>query len=131
MSTQVVRLGAWCDVVTEDELGVSFRVEEFAVLGDGRRLILHADRGFEVRSHRFGATPVDPWTALTAEQLRTDVYTTVLPDDAEESGEEHAWGWLSALLRARGVVSPPEELRVLPYDVVFSERLRLRLMPGL
>ena len=63
----VVRLGAWCDFVTEDEYqqelvtngwppngnfveefnrGVSFVVHEFADLADGRRLTLHEERGF-------------------------------------------------------------------------------------
>jgi hypothetical protein len=42
VGTRVVRLGAWCDFVTEDEV----RVEDFAVLADGRRILLPADRGF-------------------------------------------------------------------------------------
>ncbi len=55
---------------------------------------------------------------------------TVLPDDAEETGEEHPWEWLAELLRAQGVEAPPEDLRGLPYDVEFSDRLRARLPAG-
>lgn len=71
VSSQVVRLGAWCDSVTEDERRISFRVGEFAVLADGRRLTLHTDRGFDLRAGSFGRTP-DPWAHLTLDQLRTD-----------------------------------------------------------
>jgi hypothetical protein len=95
VDTQVVRLGAWCDIETEDEArrrflteaadgddgpeavdgragpqpgrfvpgpgmpvlypgGIDFRVEEFAVLADGRRIRLHAERGFGLSA---GTTP--------------------------------------------------------------------------
>jgi hypothetical protein len=108
--------------------GVSFRVAEFAVLADGRHVTLHDDRGFDVLAHEAErSAPVDPWRRLTLEQLERGVRTTVLPDDAEDSGEEHPWEWLSGLLRAHGVEVPPEELRLLPYHVVFSERLRARV----
>ncbi|MGY2065079.1 hypothetical protein [Blastococcus sp. SYSU DS0619] len=100
---------------------LNFRVEEFAVLADGRRLRLHAERGFGLSA---GA---DPWRHLTVESLVQDVRATVLPDDAEDTGEEHPWEWLAQLLRARGVDVPPEHLVGLPYDVELSDRLRARL----
>lgn len=168
MGTQVVRLGAWCDFVTEEESrqqllaeaaaaddqqeavdgragpqparfvpgpdmpspvagtppGISFRVEEFAVLADGRRVRLHAERGFGL------SAGVDPWQYQTLERLEADVRTTLLPDDAEDSGEDHPWEWLSELLRAQGIEASTEELRVLPYDVEFSDRLRARVPAG-
>lgn len=151
----MVRLGAWCDLETEqdarrrlaeasagappvdpdaepgpglfvpgpgetvlDPSGLAFSVEEFAVLADGRRLRLHAERGFAMGA---GA---HPWAFVTRAGLRSDVLTTVLPDDAEETGEEHPWDWLAQLLRAQGVEASPDELRVLPYDVELSDRLR-------
>ena len=130
MGLQVISLGAWCDFVVEDDLhhGVSFRVAEFAVLADGRRVTLHDERGFDVLAQEAGhSAPVDPWRRLTLEELERDVRTTVLPDNAEDSGEEHPWEWLSGLLQAHGVVVSPDELRLLPYEVVFSERLRERV----
>jgi hypothetical protein len=134
-------LGAWCDFVTEDEyrqrlvrdgwpaeeiehlveefnLGVSFDVHEFAELTDGRRLTLHEERGF---------TTSGQWRHLTLENLERDVRTTVLPDD-DDTQDEHPWEWLVALLQARGVEATAEELRLLPYGVEFSERLRARLV---
>ena len=142
----VVRLGAWCDFVTEDEYrqrlvrdgwpadevenlvedfkrGVSFVVHEFAELADGRRLTLHEERGFTTSR---GPAPSDMWWYLTLEHLERDVRTTVLPDD-DDTQDEHPWEWLAGLIRAHGVEATAEELRLLPYDVVFSERLRARL----
>ncbi len=156
MTVTVVRLGAWCDFVTEDEYrerllrggragptgspacpsvpspiqadsvenlvedfkrGVSFVVHEFADLADGRRITLHEERGFT------GSTM---WRDLTLDDLERDVRTTVLPDD-DDTQDEHPWEWLAELLHVRGVEATAEELRPLPYDVVFSERLRARL----
>ena len=137
----VTGLGAWCDFVTEDEyrqrlvrdgwpaeeiehlveefnLGVSFDVHEFAELTDGRRLTLHEERGF---------TTSGQWRHLTLENLERDVRTTLLPDD-DDTQDEHPWEWLVALLHPRGVEATAEELRLLPYGVEFSERLRARLV---
>ena len=146
----VVGLGAWCDLVTEDEYrqrliregwpaaeienlvedfkrGVSFDVHEFAELDDGRTLTLHQDRGFTGSTMASGGTaPDDQWCFLTLEELERDVRTTVLPDD-DDTGYDHPWEWLAGLLRDHGVEATVEELRVLPYDVVFSERVRTRL----
>jgi hypothetical protein len=63
---------------------------------------------------------------LTLEHLERDVRTTVLPDD-DDTQDEHPWEWLAGLIRAHGEEATAEELRLLPYDVVFSERLRARL----
>lgn len=172
MDTPVVRLGAWCDLVTEDEARqrllaaaaddgpedmsaprvpasgltfapfvpqpgvpvlspgtIRFRVEEFAVLADGRRVRLHAERGFTLSTERGSglSAEVDPWQHLTLESLEADVRATVLPDDAEVTGEDHPWAWLSDLLRAHNVEASTEALRVLPYDVEFSDRLLARM----
>jgi hypothetical protein len=148
----VVGLGAWCDFVTEDEyrhrlvrngwpaeeienlveefnLGVSFVVHEFAELADGRRLTLHVERGFTgVTMASRGPAPSDQWRSLTLENLERDVRTTVLPED-DDTLDEHPWEWLAGLLlHVHGVEATAEELRVLPYDVVFSERLRVRVV---
>jgi hypothetical protein len=150
-AVSVTGLGAWCDFVTEDEyrqrlvrdgwpageiehlveefnLGVSFVVHEFAELTDGRRLTLHEERGFTgVTMTIEGPAPSDQWRYLTLENLERDVLrTTVLPDD-DDTGDEHPWEWLTRLLHARGVQATAEELRLLPYGVEFSERLRARL----
>ena len=129
----VVALGAWCDLADGDgtaggsDRQLSFRVAEFAVLSDGRRLTLHEERGFDTRVAGTADAPVDPWRQLSLEQLERDVRTTVLGDDPESTGEEHPWEWLAELLRAHGVATTPGELRGLPYDVVFSPGIRQRL----
>jgi hypothetical protein len=170
MEPRVVGLGAWCDVVTEDEFrqqlsaraapsevdepagagdaeprpalwrprpdeieaevalfrrGASFRVVEFATLADGRRLTLAEDRGFGIG----GPPPTELWAGLTLEQLESDVLTTVLPDE-EDTEDEHPWEWLAGCLAALGVQASAEELRNLPYEVVFSERLRAKIPAG-
>ena len=148
----MVRLGAWCDIETEDDArrrllagaaegddppgevddvprpgrfvpvpgvpvlspgGISFQVEEFAVLADGRRVRLHAERGF-----------------FTLESVEASVLTTVLPDDAEQTGDDHPWEWLAELLRDQGVAATPKQLRTLPYDGELRDRLRARLAAG-
>jgi hypothetical protein len=141
----VVRLGAWCDFVTEDEYrqrlvleglpadevsrlvevfkrGVSFVVHEFAELADGRRLTLHEEGTFTIAIRE----PVpSEWRFLTAKLTRA-VRLSVLPDD--DTQDEHPWERLAGQLYLHGVETTVEELRHLPYDVVFSERLRPRLV---
>ena len=104
--------------------GIHFRVEEFAVLSDGRRIRLHAERGFTLSGG------VDPWEFLTLANLEADVRTTVLPDDAEDTGEDHPWEWLCELLRVQGIDASAEQLRAVPYVVEFSDRLRARVPSG-
>jgi hypothetical protein len=99
-------------------------VHEFAELADGRRLTLHEEGGFTTGPG--GSAPSDMWRYLTLEHLERDVRTTVLPDD-DDTQDEHPWEWLAGLIRAHGVEATAEGLRLLPYDVVFSERLRARV----
>jgi hypothetical protein len=87
-------------------------VHEFAVLGDGRRLTLHHGRGFSTSA-----------TRLSAGQAESSVLTTVLPDDAEVTGEDHPWEWLASLIRDYGVAVTPEQLKAVPYVLEFGPRL--------
>ena len=87
-------------------------VREFAVLDDGRRLALHQDRGFSTSA-----------TRLAAEQVERSVLTTVLPDDAEVTAEDHPWKWLASLIQNQGVVVTPEQLKAVPYVFEFGPRL--------
>lgn len=120
---RVVGLGALCDVNTEDEgeFRVSCVVSEFAVLADGWRITLHDERGFNSWS-----SSGDPWLHLTVEDLERSVLTTVLPDD-DDTEDEHPWDWLVELVHAQGLGTSVEELRGVPYEVVFTERLLARL----
>ena len=115
--------------VKEFRCGLHFRVEEFATLSDGRRLVLTDDRGWGSSGPR-GVGRDGLWAYETVETIESTVRNVVLPDDAEETGEEHPWTWLAERIRALGVETTPEELRQLPYDVVLSDRLRTRLTRG-
>lgn len=144
VAMEVVRLGAWCDLVTEDEhraelaaMGMtgggfeealhhfrraaSFRVSEFAVLADGGRLTLHDERGFSSWD-----SSGDQWRHLTLEGVEADVRTTVLPDE-DDTDDEHPWNWLVELLLSHGITTSADRLRLVPYEVEFSERLLARL----
>jgi hypothetical protein len=119
----VVALGAWCDLHSAGEdsggsAGTSFKVREFALLSDGREVTLLDDRGWST-SARLDQIPIT--------QVIRDVYNTVLPDDAEETGEEHEWQRFEQRLREAGVAVTLDELRALPYRVILSDRLRSRL----
>lgn len=106
--------------------GLNFRVEEFATLSDGHRLLLANDRGWG-GTMSGGRVPDGMWAYLTIEDIERTALNVVLPDDAEETGEEHPWTLLAERIRTLGVETTPDELRHLPYDVVLSQRLRARL----
>ncbi|CAO5253016.1 hypothetical protein FAGKG844_50122 [Frankia sp. AgKG'84/4] len=145
MTVEIVSLGCWCDLddsrpgsawlagtagQTPESLNgvLDFRVEETATLSDGRRLTLTTDRGWSIRRH--GAPEGDtPWAYLTAEDVEATARLVVQPDDAEETGEPHTWARLAESLQAQGVATTLERLKLLPYPVTFSRRLRERL-PG-
>lgn len=146
-AVDVLKLGAWCDLHTAEEYraeliamglpdeqvledieafkgSAAFRVSEFAMLSDGRRVMLHSERGFNSWN-----SSGDPWSHLTLEGVAADVLTTVLPDD-DDTQEEHPWEWLAELLTAHGVEASPDRLRSLPYVIEYSDRLLARLAPA-
>ena len=124
----MVGLGAWCDLVPEEESSASpgsvcFVVHEFAVLAGGRRVVLHAgERGFAV-SGPYRPTADDPLAGMTAADIEANVRVTVLPDD-DEPVDEHPYEWLGDLVGRHGIATTPEALRSVPYTVELSERLR-------
>ena len=120
---RVVGLGAECDVddANSDGSRASFRVSEFAVLDDGSRITLHAERGFVSKP-----SSGDPWRQLSLDDLGRSVRTTVLPD-GEPTDDEHPWEWLVELLDAHGITTTADELRRVPYDVVFTDRVIERI----
>jgi hypothetical protein len=114
----VVALGAICGTVPrgvdDDGRSQSFWVAEFALLSDGRRVILHEERGFTIGPNT--GVVKEP---LTSEIIERNVLNAVLPDD-DEGGDEHPWSWLAELARNRGLDVTPEDLRGLPYHVVLT-----------
>lgn len=108
----VVGLGAWSELKRRDQRGLGINVQEFAVLDDGRRLSLHEDHGFSTSA-----------THMSVEHAERSVLTTVLPDDAEVTGEEHPWEWLASLICGQGVAVTAEQLKAVPYVLEFGPRL--------
>jgi hypothetical protein len=124
---RVVGLGAVCDLRPPHSAAArdrSFSVAEFATLEDGRRVTLHEARGFTLGARSTGEPgPQELREHLTLEHLTRNVLNVVLPDD-DESGEEHPWDWLAGLARERGLNVTADDLRDLPYEVVFTDELR-------
>lgn len=130
---RVVGVGAICDLrpqQAETADTQSFSVGEFVMLDDGRRVLLHQDRGFTLGRRsagdaRRGADPVDE----ARENVTRSVLTVVLPDD-DETVEEHPWSWLADLARSRGLDVAPDDLRALPYEVVLTDDVTRWLARG-
>jgi len=118
-----MRLGALCELESESPQQANFRISEYAVLDDGAEVVLHSDRGFSAMTH--GSAGV--WDHMTAAGIQRDVMTVVLPDDAEETGEDHPWEWLVTLLAHAGVTETVDHLRELPYVVRIAPDVASRL----
>jgi hypothetical protein len=130
---RVVGLGAICDLRpqrSDEARSQSFSVSEFVTLEDGRRVILHEDRGFTLGLGSSGESGSgDIREHETLESLTRDVLNVVLPDD-DECAEDHPWSWLADLARARGLNVTAEDLRGLPYEVIFTDKVRRWLAPA-
>ncbi len=122
---RVVGLGAVCDLRSRfgEARSQSFSVSEFVTLEDGRRVILHEDRGFTIGWRSSGESGSGDIRAHeTLETLTRDVLNVVLPDD-DECAEDHPWPWLADLARARGLNVTAEDLRGLPYEVILTDEV--------
>jgi hypothetical protein len=130
---RVVGVGAICDLGAQrpnDARDQSFSVSEFVTLVDGRRVILHEERGFTIGLRSTARSdPGDLREHMTLESLERSVLNTVLPDD-ERPAEDHPWSWLADLARARGLSVTADDLRSLWYEVIFTDEVRRWLAPG-
>jgi hypothetical protein len=129
---RVVGLGAICDLdprTPDKARSQSFSVSEFVTLEDGRRVILHEDRGFTIGLGSSRESTADLRRGETIESLTRDVLNVVLPDD-DEPAEDHPYSWLADLARARGLNVSADDLRSLPYDVIFTDEVRRWLAPA-
>jgi hypothetical protein len=130
---RVVGLGAICDLGAQrpdDARDQSFSVSEFVAVEDGRRVILHEDRGFTVGLRSTGrSNPGDLREHETLKSLTQSVLNTVLPDD-DVPAEDHPYSWLANLAQARGLDVSADDLRSLPYEVTFTDKVRRWLAPA-
>lgn len=136
-STRVVGLGAVCGLNSpvadnDGRSGQSFWVSEFALLADGRRVILHEERGFSCSRTlgTMGARPVGVRFGHTADSITRDVLSVVLPDEGDDCQDDHPWSWLAELARSRGLNVGAGDLLGLPYEVVFTANLKHWLLPS-
>jgi hypothetical protein len=124
LSFRVVGLGDLRTPGFDDEHTQSFSVSEFVLLENGRRVILHEDRGFTIGS---GAGAIRDYE--TPDSITQDVLNVVLPDD-DESEDDHPWSWLAELARARGLDVTAEDLQGLPYEVILTDNVTRWLAPS-
>jgi hypothetical protein len=120
---RVVGLGALCGLRASDidAQSQSFWVSEFARLDNGRRVILHEDRGFTTSAPRGAGAGRPVRDGMTREDIVETVLAVVLPDP--DDGEDHPWAWLARLAQRRGLDVTAEDLRGLPYEVVLTDDL--------
>lgn len=96
-----------------------FHVSEYLELDDGRRLLLVDDRGWSME------TSNDADLELNLREIVSGVDNTILPDDAEETGETRTWlRYQRGLQERHGVQIGLDELKQL--DVSFSVRIESR-----
>jgi hypothetical protein len=123
------------------QMSVSARHE--AVLADGRRLLLLDDRGWSasLRRSRVGDVPdgdswrqdlPDIWAVTSVEEIEETARVVVGPDEpfdgrSREDMEADHWAYLAEILRQQGVIVDALELKLIPHDVVLSERLLARV----
>jgi hypothetical protein len=109
----VVSLGARGDISRAPEGGTSCNVREFALLSDGREVTVLEGRGW--------MSSARPSEIFLTDVVR-NILTAVLPDDAEETGDEHEWQDFAGRLRDAGFTVTVAELRALPYQVTLEVR---------
>jgi hypothetical protein len=98
-------------------------------LEDGRRVILHEDLGFTIGSGSSRESTADLRRGLTLEILNQQALNVVLPDD-DVPAEAHPYAWFADLARARGLNVSANDLRSLPYEVIFTDEVRRWLAPA-
>jgi hypothetical protein len=120
---EVVGLGAVCDLyqTSHDGRSVSFSVSEFALLADGRRVVLRGELGYTTAWGSGVATTDAVWSSYTEDDVIRGVRNVVLPDD--DDGEDHPWEWLAELAREQGLDVTTDDLRGLPYEVELTDRV--------
>jgi hypothetical protein len=96
-------------------------IQEFAVRRVGAAIPLR--RRAEWGSHSSSGDAEDQWRRMSPESMTREVLNVVLPDDAEESGDDHPWGEFVEGLKSQGISVSAEDLRQLPYNVLFAPRL--------
>lgn len=99
------------------------------VLSDGRRLTLDRGLGFTSwPAATDGSAVTDPWRMLSEDTIKSNVVTTLLPDD--DTDGDHRWTRFVELLDTVAIRATADQLRRVPYDIELGPRLRARLPPS-
>lgn len=124
--TSLAGVGAICDLEEDTDADgevQGFRVSEYMELRDGRRIILHSDRGFTIGLRSTSDSGVALRDVESEDGLRQHVLNVLLPDD-DQPEQDHPWDWLAELSRARGLHVSATDLQSVPYRVVLSEGVK-------
>jgi hypothetical protein len=100
---------------------LQFSVREVACTNDSGVIPLRERLGWGSQSNQLSAD--EHLRSITIRHITSSVLTVVLPDNAEQTGEDHPWSEFVATLAAAGVQTTAAELAALPYSVVFAPQL--------
>jgi hypothetical protein len=120
---------AAADDAAEFGKGVHWVVQEVAHTRSGLVLALREELGWSGRLSSGSAA--DMWRHISAASITRDVLNVVLPDDTEESADPHPYARFMDSLATAGIKTTENDLRKIPYHVVFAPRLLRRLRPPL
>ena len=115
----VIRLRTFVDIDDRDARGLSVSALHQAVLDDGRRVVLLADRGW-TSSRGAASAPVEEITRTARVVVGPD---EPFGDRSQADMEAIHWEPLLRTLREHGVVADAAKLRRLPHDVKSSGRV--------
>jgi len=131
----VARFITFTDVVGDvgDVGDASVLARHEALLTDGRRVVIFADRGWSwsIRSTE-GDVRHDPWSSTSRQDIEETARVVVGPDEAfdnhsQDDMEADHWAHIARVLEQHGVSVAAHALTNVPHDVVLSERLLARV----
>lgn len=107
-----------------------FHFTEYAILDDGRRVLLRDDRGFSSGpltmanrlTGKYSVPEIDPWLYMTTESLERSVLAALEYDTPEEQERE-----VAGQLLAQGITVDPETACTEVWRVEFGKTVREKL----
>lgn len=124
----VTRLVTFVEVddTVADPRQISVSARHEAVLMNGSRVLLLADRGWSASG------PPNIWAVTSVEEIADTARMVVGPDEpfgrrSQKDMEADHWASLAAVLRRQGVDADALELGRLPHDIVLGEQLLARI----
>lgn len=132
---KVVALTAVCELAKETPghgggTALHFDFTEYAMLDDGRRILLRGDRGLScgpltmanMLTGKYAVPEIDPWLHITAETLERSVLTALEYDTPEEQERE-----IASRLLAQGITVNPETACTAVWQVEFGKSVSEKL----